>query len=177
MIWFRWEFSLKENTEPGFKWSKAEFFVQRILFLVRATFWGKKLFQNKLKYKSSYFVRERYLSAACTLDIINDVSQDTLFRVLRWTRHLVSLSEDWFRDGFLRKRMHSFGHCPNETTITTKTIMTTLTKWLQCLQLLHWLQWREASPNPRNSCNVLVCIYIVFLVLNLLSNLEFRRQK
>ena len=83
MIWFRWEFSLKENIEPGFKWSKAEFFVQRILFLVRATFWGKKLFQNKLKYKSYYFVRERYLSAACTLDIINDVSQDTLFRVLR----------------------------------------------------------------------------------------------
>ena len=83
MIWFRWEFSLKENTEAGFKWSKAEFLVQRNLLLVRAAFWGKRLSQNKLKYESYYFVRERYLSAACTLDIINDVSQDTLFRVLR----------------------------------------------------------------------------------------------
>ena len=41
MIWFRWEFSLKENTEAGFKWSKAEFFVQRNILLVRATFFSK----------------------------------------------------------------------------------------------------------------------------------------
>merc|ERR1719445_3053580 len=37
--------------------------------------WGKVNLGEQL--------RERYMSAACTLDIINDVSQDTLFRVLR----------------------------------------------------------------------------------------------
>ena len=37
----------------------------------------------KLPWINASFDRERYLSATCTLDMIDDVSQDALFRVLR----------------------------------------------------------------------------------------------